>query len=90
MADIDTKIRAQGGEDRRVHVRSVMIRLTELLTNLQPHLNDADCQTKRRIVRALFNALRLGQRKLRLSSVCRRRRAPGFGADYGDVVPSVN
>jgi site-specific DNA recombinase len=65
IADIDEKIGTQAAdEQRRTQVRSVMSRLAELSTHLQPQLNDADWATKREIVRALVQRIEIGPTKV--------------------------
>jgi site-specific DNA recombinase len=65
IADIDTKIGAQGAiEDRQAQVRSVMNRLAELSTHLKSQLNDPDWATKREIIRVLVQRIEIGPTKV--------------------------
>jgi site-specific DNA recombinase len=61
IADIETKLAAHAvDEERRTHVRSVMIRLAELSNHLQVQLNDADRTNKREIIRRLIQRIEIG------------------------------
>jgi hypothetical protein len=92
IADIGTKIGAQAAdEDRRARVRSVMSRLTELSSHLQSQLNDADWSTKREIYPRPCSAHRDWANESRgCAPSTYGDERPSFGADYGDIVPSVN
>jgi len=91
MAKIDAKLTTQAAnEGQRAHVRSVTSRLPQLSSHLQTQLNDADWSTKREIIRALVQRLRLGQQMSRLFSAYQQRQAANSGVNYGDIVPGVN
>jgi site-specific DNA recombinase len=90
ITEIDTKIGAQAAdEDRREHMRSVMSRLAELSSHLKSQLNDADWSTRREIIRSLVQRRDWANESRRCSPPTDGRQRPGFGADYGDIVPGV-
>ena len=63
-------------KDRRTHLRSVMSRLTEISSQLQIQLNDADWATKREIIRALVQRIEIGPTKVAVVLRLPTERAP--------------
>jgi site-specific DNA recombinase len=71
IAEIDANIAAQtSDEGRQAHLRSVRSRLTEISSQVQNQLSDADWTTKREIIRALVQRIEMAQRDSQLSFVC--------------------
>jgi site-specific DNA recombinase len=65
IVDIEARIAAQTVcEDRQAHLQSVKSRLTEISTNVQNQLNDADWSTKRETIRALIQRIEMGPTKV--------------------------
>ena len=64
-AGLDTKIAAQAAdEDRVAHIHSAMSRLAELSGHLESQTKEANCVTKREMIRAVVRRIEIGLTKI--------------------------